>query len=141
MPHRKLDVEEIAQRIDDYFTQCEEQCKVPLYPELLLYIPLCKDTWDKYLNYTPPIDNINNNINNNTSKGNKELQLSMIIKKAQLRLEAAVSREAMQSSRPTAAIFLLKQKPYGAYADRQDIAACDVPITVQLKNSKGEQIG
>ncbi len=137
---KKRSVKALEERIEEYFANCEEQNILPLKPDLLLYIDLSKEQYSLYS--TPPnIDNTKyrydidyrRNIENRS-------RLYRALKKADLRMEAAISRQAVTSNKPTGAIFLLKQEDYGGYSDRQDYAlkGGDVPITIQLKTSAGD---
>ena len=112
--------------IEEYFNNCERDNILPLFPELLLHLDVSLDSWNNYLN-PPSIDNL-------------RYRVAAEAKKAELRLEAAISRVATTTNKPTGAIFLLKQPHYGGYTDKQitEVGGTDVPITINLKTSSGE---
>ena len=61
-----------------------------------------------------------------------------VIKKAETRLEAEMSRESLKSNKASA-IFHLKQKHYGAYQDKQTAEVNgDVAISVTIKGADGK---
>lgn len=131
---------ELEKKIDKYFAKCKENGVVPLFPELLLELDIIPNTWDNY-GREPEVDNdrYNNDSKYRAFIDNK-IAMFEVIKKAELALTAAMSREATDSSKPTAAIFLLKQKVYGGYQDKQiaEISG-DVPINVVIKGSSGKE--
>lgn len=126
--------------IDEYFNNCERDNILPLFPELLLHLDISLDSWNNYLN-PPSIDNLRykNDIDYRRRMDNK-YRYAAEAKKAELRLEAAISRVATTTNKPTGAIFLLKQPHYGGYTDKQitEVGGTDVPITINLKTSSGE---
>lgn len=129
----------IENRINEYFSQCEEREELPLFPELLLYLDITRDTWNNYLSLPDiDIDKYNSDSKYRVSIDNKKY-LFAALKKAEQRLEAGMAREAMRTGK-AAAIFMLKQKFYGGYQDKQvaEISG-DVPINVVIKGSSGKE--
>lgn len=139
----KIKPDKLNKIIDDYFLSCEEKCIVPLYPELLIKCDLLRETWDEYREWYEEIDEKRYEEDKAYRQRIEDRkQLRSAIKKAELRLEAAMSREASTNSKPTSAIFHLKQKAYGGYTDKQitEIGGTDVPISIILKGSDGKEL-
>lgn len=136
----KIKPDKLKKIIDEYFESCEDNGKTPLYPELLIKCDMLRSTWDDYRDWSEEVD-----INRYQSDAkyreridNRE-QLSQIVKKAELRLECAISQLAI-AGKNTGAIFLLKQKAYGGYSDKQvtEIGGTDIPISITIKGADGK---
>lgn len=137
---RWKDPNKLQEAVNDYFSRCKEENILPIFPELLLHLDITRNTWDAYI-ADPDIDNDKYNTDSKYKKSiDNKIQRSDIIKKAQMRLEAAMTREAAES-KSSAPIFFLKQKFYGGYTDKQEIQAVgDVKISVKLTDDKGKRI-
>lgn len=130
----------IENRIEEYFSRCEERQELPLFPELLLFLDITRPTWYNYLEEIEVDTERYNNDNIYRSEVDNKRRIFTALKKAEARLEAAMSREAV-NSKSSAAIFLLKQKFYGGYTDKQEVQAIgDVKISVKLTDDKGKSI-
>lgn len=100
----KYTSQELDQRVDDYFTFCDERARKPTRPGLAHWLQVDEkslDNWEdndgnKYGDLSP------------TTPGH-----STIIKRAMLRI-----RDGLEQRTDTMALFLLKQKRYGGYIDR-----------------------
>lgn len=136
----KIKPDKLSKLIDEYFCDCEDKGKIPLYPELLIKCDLLRDTWDDYRDWCEEIDNARyqSDIKYRERIDNRQ-SLSITIKKAELRLESAISQLAI-TSKNTGAIFLLKQRAYGGYTDKQvtEIGGTDVPISITIKGADGK---
>lgn len=128
--------------IDDYFNFCEDNCKTPLYPELLIKCDLLRETWEDYRSWDEEIDQLRYESDKNYRERIEERKkIKTLCKKAELRLESAMSNLAI-NGKNTGAIFLLKQKPYGGYTDKQitEAGGLDVPISITIKGADGKEM-
>lgn len=138
----KIKPDKLKQIIDEYFTECEDLCKTPLYPELLIRCDLLRETWEEYRDWNEEIDQ---ELYEQNPKYRERIEnktrLRSLTKKAELRLESEMSQLAI-NGKNTGAIFLLKQRAYGGYTDKQvnEIGGTDVPISIVIKGANGKEL-
>lgn len=137
----KITSTKLEKIINEYFEYCDVTCKTPLYPELLIKCDLLRETWEDYRSWDEDIDKQRyENDENYRERINERIKIKALCKKAELRLESSMSNLAI-NGKNTGAIFLLKQKPYGGYTDKQvtEIGGTDVPISITIKGADGKE--
>ena len=129
------DAPELVKKIDEYFDSVDTEDVPPIWEELLLYLGITRNTWESYRDPVIP-ENIQD------SEKVKYIAISDAIKKAEGRFTAELAKYGLRHPNKQAmAMFLLKQKHYGGYTDKQEIEHKDLKIDVKINGIAGNPFG
>ncbi len=105
--------EELQEKLDAYFAECEERGDVPEEFSLGVYLGVSLMTLDNWYN------------------GRRCEYLQETIQMAYMRMSAAAVQMAYRNPKAPMPIFALKQKRYGGYQDKVE-ANAEVKVSVQM---------
>jgi hypothetical protein len=103
----------LEQKINDYFAYCQDHDRKPNKQGLAVYLNVCSDTVNEWLNNTE----------------DKYNELSGSIKKAMDRMS-----DEYQQRTDAMAIISMKQPGYGGFIDRPGMEAKDIEIKLKLES-------
>lgn len=134
-PKKHSDPLELEKKINDYFDSVDTDDVPPIWEELLLVLGITRNTWETYKNPVIP-ENITE------EEKVKITAVSDCIKKAEGRFTAELAKYGLRHPNKQAmAMFLLKQKHYGGYTDKQEIEHKDLKIDVKINGIAGNPFG
>lgn len=103
--------EELLEKVNEYFKQCDEQGKRATKPGLSVFCGFSIDTYDNW----------------KANKDGRHSKHQAVIKKAEL-----IMSDRLQQESNAAAIFMLKQPCYGGYSDKQESNEGSHKITIDI---------
>ena len=130
-PRKHNNAEELQKLIDGFFAKAAEDDIPPIWEDLLTLMGISKNTWDSYKD---PV------ITDNITESEKVniIAVSEVIKKAEQKFTAEMAKFGLRHpNRQSMAMFLLKQKHYGGYTDKQEIEHKDLKIDVKINGING----
>ena len=116
---------ELAEKVDEFLTMCEENEKPPLFPDLLLYLKISRTTYNRYMGRS------------SDSPANWE-EYAEPLERAQLVRESYLLKRMVSDNKlAQGCLNALKQPENGGYTDRP-VDSGEMKLTINLLGVGGE---